>query len=860
MGDKITTLENERQEIIQKKNRTSVFEYNILNHTLTRFQNVPSPYGASVYLENVPDSVVAEGRIHPDDAERFVQLYHQVDTSLTRLSDIFRVRDESGKYRYYQTVFKPAEIQDGKPVMAVGYSEELGEYLEEIELQLQEGKGESLLDQAPAALGIFHMKNDCISTEYVNKSYFEVLGGKHIEHSIATAESIFGRMHPADSSRLRKALIEAAEVRGTFEQDIRVMDEEEKFFRWFLIKGRIIEMLPNEVRFFICFTDISVQHALIEREQMMNANIKSLLRDRDISFSIDHVLKRLLRFFGADRVCLFEYGKEKNITWESYEVCRAGVSSHIDRLQKIPFQISEDFLDSYRRYGFHYVMDARNDAVMVGKPIHEYLVSLGVKSILSVPLGKADKPDGCLLISEPTMRIDDKDFLTTTAFYISYELTKRRLKSELLQMSYFDSLTGLHSRNAYRKYLEEHTGSSFECTGILFGDGNGLKYVNDNFGHLYGDGMIKKIANLLRKFFDDKDIYRISGDEFVIIEKNCSQEEFMKRAAALEEKMASDNNRILSCGYIWEERCSNLNESIAKAEHFMYINKQQYYARNPEQTSRHHKDSISFFMDNVKDSNFVFYLQPQYDVKKNRLYGAEALARKIEPDGKVVSPFEFIPALEKTGLIAQLDFFILESVCRYLERNHQLGIFQDIVISMNFSRVTMQESGFEEHVFEIVDHYSFDINLLEVEVTESASSISRKRMAELIRSLSEHGIKVALDDLGVEYSSLSMMTLEGVRAIKIDMSFIRAMNSDKKAGVLIRNVIRMAHELGLEALAEGIETKEQLLQLGEFECDYIQGYYYDKPMSVQEFEKKYQTDGKKIVGTSGNECNNIWQE
>ena len=371
---------------------------------------------------------------------------------------------------------------------------------------------------------------------------------------------------------------------------------------------------------------------------------------------------------------------------------------------------------------------------------------------------------------------------------------------------------------------------------------------------------IKKIANLLRKFFDDKDIYRISGDEFVIIEKNCSQEEFMKRAAALEEKMISDNNRILSCGYVWEERCSNLNESIAKAEHLMYINKQQYYARNPEQTSRHHKDSISFFMDNVKDSNFVFYLQPQYDVKKNRLYGAEALARKIEPDGKVVSPFEFIPALEKTGLIAQLDFFILESVCRYLERNHQLGIFRDIVISMNFSRVTMQESGFEEHVFEIVDHYDFDINLLQVEVTESASSISRKRMAELIRSLSEHGIKVALDDLGVEYSSLSMMTLEGVHAIKIDMSFIRAMSSDKKAGVLIRNVIRMAHELGMEALAEGIETKEQLLQLGEFECDYIQGYYYDKPMSVQEFEKKYQTDRKKTVGTQGNECNNIWQE
>ena len=306
MGEKVISLENERQEIIQKKNRTSVFEYNIRNHTLTRFQNVPSPYGASVYLENVPDSVVAEGRIHPDDAERFIKLYHQVDTSLTKLSDIFRVRDESGEYRYYQTVFKPAEIRDGKPVMAVGYSEELGDYLQEVEKQLSEGKGESLLDQAPAALGIFHMSQDDISIEYVNKSYFEELGGKHMEHSIAAAESLFGRLHPADSRRLHEILLEVAEVRGSFEQDIRILDEDHKSFRWFLIKGRIIEMMPNEVRFFVCFTDISVQHALIEREQMMNANVRSLLRDRDISFSIDHVLKRLLRFFGADRVCLFE--------------------------------------------------------------------------------------------------------------------------------------------------------------------------------------------------------------------------------------------------------------------------------------------------------------------------------------------------------------------------------------------------------------------------------------------------------------------------------------------------------------------------------------------------------------------------
>lgn len=840
MGDRIISLENERQEIIQKRNYASVVEYDIRNHTLTRYQNVPSPYGDCVYLENVPESVIQEGRIHPDDEERFRELYRKVETSTSRVSDIFRVCGTDGEYRYYQTIFKPAEIQDGKPVMAIGYSEELGTILNEFEKQIVDGEKETLLDRAPAALGIFRVSNGKISMEYVNHIFLDMMGYEKGKRTLEEGQKIFSRIHPQDEKRMNEIFVEAAEANGSFEQDVRIWNPERKIYRWFLLRGRMLEAAANELRFFVCFMDISMQHGLIERERMMNANIRSLLRDREISLSVKHVLKRLLRFFEADRVCLFEYDHKTKEARNSYEECKEGVPSYIESLQKIPPEVTQDFEEAFRRYAFHYVRDSRSDLKLLNKPVHHFLTDLGVTSILSVPLGLADHPEGCLLVCEPRQNIDDKEFLTNTAFYISYELSKRKLSSELLQMSYFDSLTGMHSRNAYRKYLEEHAEQTIERVGILFGDGNGLKYVNDNFGHLYGDGMIRKIAALIRAFYPEDTIYRISGDEFVVIETGCDKDAFMQRAAGLEEKMKKDNNRILSCGYIWEERCSDLNQLITKAEHLMYINKQQYYAENPEQTSRHLKDSICYFMDNVKDSNFVFFLQPQLDLKNNRLYGAEALARKIDADGKVISPYEFIPALEKTGLIAQLDFFILESVCKYLERNNVLGIFQDIVVSMNFSRVTMQESGFEEHVFEIVDKYDFNIHRLQIEVTESASSISRKRMAEIIHSLSEHGLKVALDDLGVEYSSLSMMTIEGVSEVKIDMSFIKAMNQDEKVGILIRNVIRMAHELGCAAVAEGIETKEQLEQLRAYGCDYIQGYYYDKPLSVLDFEKKYQ--------------------
>lgn len=843
-------LENERQEIMQKQNNVSVFEYDIRKHTLKRYQNVPSPYGERVYLENVPESVIDEGNIHPDDVERFRAFYEKVNESMTEVSDIFRLKGANRKYQYYQSVYKPVEFRNGKPVLAIGYTESVSGYMgQDMEITSEVEKKE-LINLAPTGLGIISLQGREIYVEYLNHGFFDSIGEDKKKITRDDVRQMNQYVHPEDYARFKEIVPQAADGKGEFECDVRIMDSVWEKYRWFWIKGRMISATAQKVRFFLSFTDITMQHGLIEREQMMNANVRSLVKDREFTLSINHVLRRLLRYYQADRTYVFEYNWENRTVSNTYETCKEGVLSHKREWKDKPVMEPNIVIQNFADHEFYYVPNVEALAWNQERQ-NEYEIfhAYDKKSILAVPIGNPVKPDGFLGVDAPINNVDDIEFLKNHAFYIEHELTKRKLNEELFILSYCDALTHLSNRNSYMKRLKELKGKECHRVGVLFGDVNGLKFANDNFGHAYGDEVICNVANLFRRYFDDKHIYRISGDEFVIIEEECAMNDFLSSAHDLEKQMLREGRQSVSCGYIWEERCCNVQQMIAKAEGLMYINKQQYYAQNPEQTSRHHKEAISFFMNKIQDGNFIFYLQPQIDLQTGQIYGAEALVRKVRPDGRIVNPYEFIPALEKTGLIAQMDFFMLESVCKYLERNKILRIFQDLVVSMNFSRITIQESNFEENVLKIVNKYDFDINLLELEITESASSINLDKTTAMIRSLNERGIKIALDDLGVEYASLSMMVLEGVHLVKVDRSFIAGVENDRKMAILVKNVVRLSHELGLTCLAEGVETREQIDILRGFGCDYMQGFYVDKPLPIIEFEKKYK-ENKEALSAS----------
>ncbi|MCR5691115.1 MAG: bifunctional diguanylate cyclase/phosphodiesterase [Eubacterium sp.] len=437
---------------------------------------------------------------------------------------------------------------------------------------------------------------------------------------------------------------------------------------------------------------------------------------------------------------------------------------------------------------------------------------------------------------------------TKRMYYVSYaDITLSMQNSMEIQKShkllsdmyYYDSMTGLLNRNAFNRFLETHKHYSYESAGISFVDVNGLKNANDVFGHAYGDGMIKELSNLLQENFRTGDIYRISGDEFVVFVPNIQMEEFNQRNKDLIKAIEKAGD-IASVGYSWHENIAMLDEGIQKSEQLMYVEKQKYYAQRQDTISKHRPKMMKQFYDDVSSGRYKLYLQPKANIDSTKIIGAEALVRKFDEEGKIIFPDEFIPALEKEKLIPTLDYFMLEESCKLLRRWEKEGR-EPIKLSVNMSRITLAETDYMENILEICDKYKVKKDELEFEITESNETLNYQRLETYVAGLKEKGISVSLDDMGTDYSSLRMLLIAGIDTVKLDRSLI--LRGDSPQGrILIRHVINLSHDLGTTVIAEGVEDDDQRKLLENLGCDMYQGYYLSKPIPIEDFESLLDQD------------------
>lgn len=434
---------------------------------------------------------------------------------------------------------------------------------------------------------------------------------------------------------------------------------------------------------------------------------------------------------------------------------------------------------------------------------------------------------------------------TCRNYYVTFQdVTKEVMQEEelrenhkkLLDMSYHDALTGVKNRNSYDQYIAYCKENRQHQVGIVFADVNGLKEVNDTMGHLQGDNMISAFANILIEAFSEENVYRISGDEFVVVIPGIEKMEFHHRMKHVL-NLVYDQDDIASVGYIWKEHVSDIRRRVSQAEQLMYVEKQRFYEDRRTESSKHRPKMLEDLMADLKQGRYVMYLQPKSSIEGTDIVGAEALVRKITAEGVVVPPFEFVPLFEKEKLISLIDFYILEEASRFLERLARQGN-HTFKISVNMSRVTMAENEFIYKVISICNKYKFSRNQLEFEITESAQAIDNMRLEKDIIDLKALGFGVSLDDVGTEYSSFPMLTIDGIDTVKLDRSFIVKMNNPK-VDKLIRYIIEMSHDLGLNVIAEGVETDEDRKSLREKNCDMYQGYLLSRPIPAEEFKNKF---------------------
>lgn len=576
--------------------------------------------------------------------------------------------------------------------------------------------------------------------------------------------------------------------------------------------------------------DLSVEKKLLDC-------IENLVMNDDFTATVNSGLTTILEYYDADRTYIFEFQWKENLTRNTYEICRDGISPQIENLQTVPVDVVARWVDSFEDQEQNTIIFIGDVDALKDDPTHrlEYdcLHPQGIKSLIAVPIFINGKLHGFLGIDNPRSHMDALTLLTQLTYIIANELQKRLLTEALTKKSYQDPLTGLNNRLAYDEMLDHLRGKEFPV-GVGFLDINGLKWINDTLGHDMGNKVIQKICTILNEHIEQQYIYRISGDEFVMIWPDVDYKVFMSAAKKLEAALFAEKN-IASFGFVWGKE-EDTGIAVRKAEKAMQTAKNKFYAANAEL-----KDSRPGYLDALlqefRDSTFIPYLQPLYSIQYNRVYGAEVLVRKIDPHGNIHTPVEFISIMECEHMISMVDFTMLRQACELIQK--WKPVWPDIVLNVNFSRNTLMEPDFLERIDQILSETGADPAQLIFEITESSQNIQLESLCSLLDEVKQRGISLAIDDLGTEAACLEMLYLPQISVAKIDKSLIDKAEYIDREQLVIRHLIDLCHDLNMRCVAEGIETDSQIELLKKLGCDKLQGYKIGKPMLPEDFLRQF---------------------
>ncbi len=435
------------------------------------------------------------------------------------------------------------------------------------------------------------------------------------------------------------------------------------------------------------------------------------------------------------------------------------------------------------------------------------------------------------------------------------DITYRRLAEEkLLHCAFHDSLTGLPNRAWFMNQLEHVIALSSQrqnyTYAILFIDLDGFKVVNDSLGHLIGDKLLKSVARRLQACLRSPDkVARLGGDEFAILLEDIQNvEEATKVAERIQERLRLPfklNDEKLFTGAsigitLNTSSYERPEELLRDADVAMYqakaLGKGRYELFNPEMqiAALTRLQLENDLRQAIELQEFCLLYQPIISLSTGRLSGFEALVRWKHPDRGWVLPAEFIPIAEETGLINSIDWWVFQEVCRQLQFwKQQFCQASSLEISVNLSASQLKQVGLVERIDETLHFYGVEGSSLKLEITESSFLETILSKAKIVKQLKALGIGLCIDDFGTGYSSLSRLHKFPIDTLKIDRSFISSLDPNSSQTAIVQTIVTLAHSLGMNVVAEGIETLEQLEKLQKLGCELGQGYLSSRPVDSQ---------------------------
>lgn len=464
--------------------------------------------------------------------------------------------------------------------------------------------------------------------------------------------------------------------------------------------------------------------------------------------------------------------------------------------------------------------------------IAEVMLAEGDENITYM-LWSIDSSEYKLVIENSLVNVGEKKVYKLIYNYLFFIISSIHQHNILYKLSNLDSLSGLFNRNKYNIDIKNENLENDENIGVIYLDLDNLKDINDNFGHTMGDKLILKTSKMLKECFRGSNIYRLGGDEFVIISKSIPYKNFMNQIKSLERRI-KEEEIYCSYGTCYQDNNAILSEMVISAEKEMYIYKRHHHKNFFYEDERN--SIIKLLTRYLANDSFYLVLQPKIDPYSSKIVGAEALIRgKEEIEWRY--PNDFIPLFEKNNCIDLIDYFMLEQACSLQKK---LIDEYDIIypISVNISRSTFLLDRFEEDTKRLFLKYDLPVHSIHLEITERMDVSSEEILTHGMR-LKKYGLQLEVDDFGSHFTNLRFLSKDVFSVIKLDRALLKQLRTDSITARLIDLVIDECHKRGIRALAEGIETEEDLELVKSMNIDEVQGYYFDKPMLPQDYINKY---------------------
>jgi len=435
---------------------------------------------------------------------------------------------------------------------------------------------------------------------------------------------------------------------------------------------------------------------------------------------------------------------------------------------------------------------------------------------------------------------------------LTFHAARWRMINRIKDMQFIDGLTGLVNAGGFLTYIdsliEKKELSKYNA---YYFNLSRFSLVNRRFGSSETDKIIVRYTEAIQDFLIPGELLgRLGGDNFTALVLKERTEEFLQilsgvitygmlgdkemsvKISAVAGVVELDEN-IFECGSILNDAAMAMN--VAK-----HVSKRPFLFATQQMRAKGFKDKqiASSFMEALYNDEFKVFYQPKVSGQDYRIVGGEALSRWYR-DGVMMPPMDFIPVIEQNGTVCLLDFYVLEQVCKDITQWLKAGLNVGR-ISVNFSRKHLSNPHLVEDIMDVLRKYDMAGRYIEIELTETVDEVESNLLIEFIKRMKYHKVRISIDDFGTGYSSLNMLRSFSVDVLKVDKSFLD--NLDERNKIVLSNIIRMAQELNMEVVAEGVETKEQALYLGSIGCHTLQGFLFDKPLPKEEFEVKLQNE------------------